>query len=89
MCTQNCAQSAAGEAAAARYACGRQSAREAFARKVALSLVHMQRHDAMVAARFLLAHRQKKDGVQPCASDTLHQWEEDRAAGDAEDPLEP
>ena len=31
----------------------------------------------------------RKDGVQPCASDTLHQWEEERAAGDDEDPVEP
>ena len=77
------------EAAAARYAYSRQSARESLARKVALALLHVQSHGAMVAVRFLLAQRHKKHGVQPCASDTVHRWEEDRAAADDEDPLEP
>ena len=77
------------ESAAARHACSRQRARESFARKVALSLLHLQSHGAMVAVRFLLGQRHKKHGVQPCASDTVHRWEEDRAAADDEDPLEP
>ena len=59
------------EAAAARYACSRQTARESFIRKVALSLLHLESHDPMVAVRFLVAQREKNLGVHPCTCETV------------------
>ena len=77
------------EAAAARYACSRDSMQDLFLRKDALSLLHSQKHDATVTVRFLTAHPRAKVQLQPCTSHGVHEWEEERIAGGHEDPLQP
>ena len=77
------------EAAAARYACSRDSMQDVLRRKVALSLLHLRKHDATVAVQCLLAQPGTKLPLQPCKSERVHEWEEERVAAGHEDPLQP
>ena len=77
------------EAAAARYACSRETMQDVLRRKVALSLLHLQKRDATVAVRFPTGHPRAKVQLQPCTSHRVHEWEEECIVGGHEDPLQP
>ena len=58
-------------------------------RQVALSLLHLQKHDATVPKQCLTAHPRAEVELQPCVSHRVHEWQEECIAGGHEDALQP